>query len=219
MGGSGIGGGLRGHAPLRTCVGWGVVLVGLAVVALGPAPASAQPPTVQEVAPGRDEEAYMLFRAGTVAYENGRYEEALERFDEAYELSHRPELLYNVGLAHDRLRHDAEALAAFDAFLAQAPADAPRRPEVERRVEVLRQTLAEREALEARAREADAAEARDAERPRTPIYKKWWFWTVIGVGVTAAVVVPIVVTHDAGTTASTPSDLGGPFVVRWGGLR
>lgn len=219
MSGKGLGAGRRSRPARRVRVRGCLLGVGLWVSSFVPAMTSAQPPTVQEVAPSSDEEAYMLFRAGTVAYENGRYEEALGRFDEAYELSHRPELLYNVGLAHDRLRHDAEALAAFEAFLAQAPADAPRRPEVERRVEVLRRTVADREALEARAREADAAEARASEHPRTPVYKKWWFWTVIGVGVTAAVVVPIVVTHDAGTTASTPSDLGGPFVVRWGGLR
>src|SRR3989304_4382708 len=76
-----------------------------------------------------DREARALFDAGSTAFEDARYGDALGYFRRAYELSHRPALLYNIGLAADRLRHDEDALAAFQQFLAEA-GDNPRRREV-----------------------------------------------------------------------------------------
>jgi tetratricopeptide (TPR) repeat protein len=58
-------------------------------------------------AESHDEEARALFQAGRRAFADARYEDALDRFRSAYELSHRPELLYNIGHAADRLRRDA----------------------------------------------------------------------------------------------------------------
>ena len=63
----------------------------------------------------RETEARALFEAGRQAFTDGRFEDALQRFSQSYELSHRAELLFNIGQAADRLRRDAEALAAFEA--------------------------------------------------------------------------------------------------------
>ncbi|MEM7604555.1 MAG: tetratricopeptide repeat protein, partial [Myxococcota bacterium] len=110
-----------------------------------------------------EREARALFSAGEVAYSAGRYEDALERFSSAYELSGRPELLYNIGLSADRLRRDEDALEAFEGYLEAVP-DSPHRAVVESRVASIRQSLAERRALEAAAAEseAEAAESRAA---------------------------------------------------------
>ncbi|MEM7606063.1 MAG: hypothetical protein AAF411_11980 [Myxococcota bacterium] len=83
-----------------------------------------------------DEEARSLFSAGRTAYQAGRYARALEHFQAAYDLSGRPELLYNIGLAAERTRDDARALAAYGAFVDALP-DAERRSFVEARIEVL----------------------------------------------------------------------------------
>lgn len=92
-----------------------------------------------------DEEARTLFGLGDTAYQQGRYRAALEYFQQAYDLSHRPQLLFNIGQAADRLRDDARALAAFEAFLAEVP-DSPQRSATEARVEILRNAVAARTA-------------------------------------------------------------------------
>lgn len=185
-----------------------IVLTG-GVVAM-PRSAEAQATTAE--ADAEDRAGRVLFDAGAEAYAAGRYDEALRNFVRAYELSGRPELHYNIALAHDRLRHDDEALASYRRYLAEAPATGPHRGEVESRVAVLERSLEERRALEARANAA----LTDEPPPRTPIVRRWWFWTAIGAVVATAVIVPVVVTRDR-TEATSPSDFGGPVVVRFGG--
>lgn len=84
-----------------------------------------------------DVEARSLFEAGATAFAAGRYADALASFTRAYELSPRPELLYNIAQCEDRLRHDDAAIAAFERFLAETP-DAPNAAVVRARVAILR---------------------------------------------------------------------------------
>jgi tetratricopeptide (TPR) repeat protein len=88
-------------------------------------------------APATDEEARARFEAGRAAFAGSRYAEALADFERAYSLSGRALLLFNIGLCHDRLGHDREALAAFEQYLAREPG-AENRAEVEQRIRVAR---------------------------------------------------------------------------------
>ena len=91
--------------------------------------------------PGLEGEAGALFQAGRQAHWSGRYEQALTYFQEAHELSQRPELLYNVAAAADRSRkNDQIALASLERFLAESP-DSPLAGAVTARVEVLKQVI------------------------------------------------------------------------------
>src|SRR6185369_6091068 len=74
--------------------------------------------------------------------EDGKYRDAWDYFRQAYLLSKRPELLYNVGQSADRLRMDREALAAFRLYLKKLPT-ADNRREVENRVRALEERLGE----------------------------------------------------------------------------
>ncbi len=109
----------------------------------------AQPPEGlgAEAAPGpaasiewqrREQEARRYFLAGREAYQEGRYESALEHFEKSYELSGRPALLWNIATAADRLRRTDRAIEAFELFLAAKP-DSDLRPQVEARLRVLRE--------------------------------------------------------------------------------
>ncbi len=136
------------------------------------APAPTQPPTEQESARSH-------FRVGQLMYGEGRFDEAAAEFDRAYELSGRPELLYNAFLAHRDAGQVAEAVDRLRQYLAQSP-DPTDRETLERRLAAMEATLEqqrreanmsaeERAALEAeRARiAAEADEHRtDAERLR-----------------------------------------------------
>lgn len=148
----------------------------------------------------RDEEARLLFQAGESALTNGRYDDALQNFERSHELSGRPELLFNIGVAHDRLRHDEQALAHYRRFLEESP-DAPNRADAESRIAALERALAEREAAAAAAEvdidprsvaeRSPALEANPVETPEEAeggIASKWWFWAIVGVVVVGAAV-------------------------------
>ncbi len=94
-------------------------------------------PLEAEVEAGRaaaEERARTRFDEGRAAFAEGRNEDALAAFEESYALSGRPELLYNIGLVQDRLRHDRDAVASFRQFLAEVP-DTPNRATVESRTD------------------------------------------------------------------------------------
>lgn len=65
-----------------------------------------------------DERAQFHFRAGTSYFEDGRYAESAEQFDEAYRLSQRPMLLANASLAYERAGNLAVAIERMEAFFA-----------------------------------------------------------------------------------------------------
>ena len=114
----------------------------LACVAVIATPARAQSPS----GPADDTAARALFEEGRAAYAEGRYEEALELFERVYVRSPFPELLFNVGLLHQRLGHDRAALGAFEEYLEMTEEGADR-GEVERRIRMLRIRLREAEGL------------------------------------------------------------------------
>jgi hypothetical protein len=118
------------------CLAW----LSLAALWLVAAPLRAQPsPTTPPAAPEqieRDKQARGLFETGRQAYEDGRYRDAWAAFHDAYQLSGRPELLYNIGQTADRLGQDADALKAFRMYVERLP-NAPNRRDVENRVRAL----------------------------------------------------------------------------------
>lgn len=104
-------------------------------------------PESEEAEPVRfefDAEARARFEAGELAYASGRFEAALADFRQAHALSGRDELLYNIGLAAERLRRDDEAIEAFEQFLESTPGH-PRTAALRRRIELLREEQRVRE--------------------------------------------------------------------------
>lgn len=117
------------------------IAVGVLALALAPSVALAQLEGQAEL-DSLEEEARGLFHAGSAAYDRADYEVALDYFQRAYELSHRPLLLFNIGHTAERAREDARAVEAFEAYLRAAP-DAENRPNVEARIARLRRQIAE----------------------------------------------------------------------------
>ena len=176
------------------------------------------------------------FLHGREAYGAGRYEEALTAFTRSYSLTGRKALLYNIGLAHDRLRHDDEALAAFREYLEHTP-NSPYRDQVEGRISALDRAISERDAatrereqseaarqaaieaeLERTRRQAEearvaAAQARATEEPKRSL---WWIGLIAGVvaiGVGVGVGVAVANSDDEPSYAN--SDFGqASFVLR-----
>jgi tetratricopeptide (TPR) repeat protein len=112
----------------------GVVVTLLACVTVAPAvagPAAAPPPSTEV------DIAKAHFATGQAYYEHHRFGDAAREFEEAYRLSPRAPLLYNVGKSYDGANDLARALDAYRRFLDAAAADSPDRPEVQRRVQLL----------------------------------------------------------------------------------
>jgi tetratricopeptide repeat protein len=97
--------------------------IALAIVALlGSGIASAQEraqPNERELTP--DERARELFLRGDRLYAEGNYDEAIVALKEAYDLSHRPALLFNIANAYERLGRYEEALLYLNQYAPSAP--------------------------------------------------------------------------------------------------
>jgi len=78
--------------------------------------------TGSALAQDADARARELYENGTILYEEGRYEDAIVAWDEAYRLSNRHALLYNIANAHERAGDYEAAIEALGRYRAYAPA-------------------------------------------------------------------------------------------------
>ncbi len=109
------------------------------------APARDVPAVDEERVPAEvrldDERARAHFVAGESYFAAQRWADSAREFASAYEFSHRPEMLVNLSLAHERAGEDAAAAADLERLLADHP-DTPYRPQAEQRMTDLQQRLA-----------------------------------------------------------------------------
>jgi hypothetical protein len=125
------------------------------------------------ISPENDTHAKELFLQGDRAYSEGRYESARDAFQEAYKLSNRPQLLYNLANAYERLGRFADAVATLQKYLELVkPKD---RGTMERRIQSMNERLevqkrereqTEREVAAREQKEREQREAFEAERAR-----------------------------------------------------
>lgn len=102
-----------------------------------------------------------LYENGAALYEEGRYEEAILAWEEAYRLSSRPVLLFNIANAYERLGRYDEAIDALSRYRAFAKAE--ERESLDRRMQNL-----ERRRDEARAAAAATQVAQPTQPTPTP---------------------------------------------------
>ncbi|HWE31443.1 MAG TPA: hypothetical protein VHB97_25740 [Polyangia bacterium] len=163
-------------------------------------------PSLARAAGGTDpatESARRFYMSGTKHFDLTEYREALNDFKQAYRVKEDPVFLYNIAQCLRLLDEKKDALKFYHSYLNRAP-DAPNRAEVEQRITTLQADL-DREAAAAATSApppavvtppttpvattpvADAALQTHTEA-RTPVYKKWWLWTIVGVVVAGAAV-------------------------------
>ncbi|MBI5518348.1 MAG: tetratricopeptide repeat protein [Deltaproteobacteria bacterium] len=116
---------------------WAMALVVGALALAAPGVARAQ--TVEET----DLQARNRFQAGREAFARGDFIAAAEAFQEAYALSQRPQLLYNLGTSYERLHRWEEAASAFRRYLDALP-EAPDHQEVTARLRMIEVELEHR---------------------------------------------------------------------------
>ena len=137
------------------------------------------------------------FRVGTQHFKLGEYDQALDSFKEAYRNFESPVFLYNIAQCERQLDHKQEAIRFYRQYLADAK-DAPNRDEVQAIITKLQSALDEQRAAGAKPPQAPMEAAPTTPPPatttnaatltatapppeKTPVYKKWWLWTAVGV--------------------------------------
>lgn len=112
-------------------------LLVLLAVAGGPAARAA------ELTPQQKLEMKQLYERATRAYDVGKYNEAIEEYQKAYEIGGDPPMLYNIAQAYRLNDQPNEALRFYRRYLQRAPS-ARNREDVERKIADLEKTVEER---------------------------------------------------------------------------
>ena len=179
-------GGTREIAPRWLCSA--LVLCGALIA---PGPTSAQNTA-------DDATARKQFERGRAAFEQSNYEQALMHFRNAYRLSHRGQLQYNIGITATRLQRDEEALVAFQSYLEEVE-HPPREQEVRQRIAALEQAIeANKEAERQLSEAAVSSEDSDRASPGRKIPRS----AIVGSSVLGAVGVAGVATMGVGHAKS-----------------
>jgi tetratricopeptide (TPR) repeat protein len=132
-----------------------------------------------------DEEARKHFQIGKLLLDSGRFQEAIAEFEAAYKLSGRPQLLYNLYVAHRDAGNVDQAIEALRGYLEKVP-DAPDRLNLTARLAALEEQQKRQREQEERARlateEAAQAKAEVAKRTYTVTEHSAVPWIVMGIG-------------------------------------
>lgn len=131
------------------------------------------------------EQARQLAAEAARAYQEGHFLDALEKYRHAYDVAPRPELLFNIGQCHFQLKSYEWAIFFYQGYIAGRP-QAANRPLVESLIAESRRHLRkEKKAASPLFMQVAASEPeRPADQPA--FYKRWWFWTAVGVAAVAA---------------------------------
>lgn len=141
-------------------------------------------------------------------YKDGRFMQALDSYRRAYDVAPVPELLFNIGQCHFQLKSYEWAVFFYQGYLADRPR-AANRALVESLIAESRRHLEHRAASPIFTRvalEEPAPPARD-QRSSPAFYRRWWFWTAVGVAAVAAGGTAYVL-HDSGDRALPARSLG-----------
>lgn len=138
------------------------------------------------------------FERGEKLFALGKFDEALEEYQTAFDAKPLPGFLYNIGQCYRNLGDYDQAIFSFKKYLRLEP-EADNKEAVERLIEEL-------ETQKARG-EGEKFTRRKPKGDDRPVYKKWWFWTGVGAVVVGGSVGIYAATSGGGSMAPM-TDLG-----------
>ncbi len=145
-------------------------------------------------------------------YESGRYEAALPEFQAAYASRQMPWLLINIGRTFHRLGRLDDAITLYSRYEHAVPNGDPETlkkvREYKAQAEVLIAAKGSNPPPSSEVPVPPPPITQPAPAPKTPLYKKWWFWTAIGGGVAVLVIGGIAI--GAATSGSSTQPPSGP---------
>lgn len=137
--------------------------------------------------------AQKLFAEGVTFYKLGKFADAVDRYAKAYKIVPLPGFLYALGQSHHKLAHFKKAVHFYQMYLR----DNPGTPKSKAIGQLILECQKKHAAALTRARGGlapgtnlgglnGATPGGDSPKSR-PVYKQWWFWTAVGVGVAVLV--------------------------------
>jgi tetratricopeptide (TPR) repeat protein len=123
--------------------------------------------------------ARRYFERGEKLFALGRFDEALEQYQEAFDAKPLPGFLYNIGQCYRNLGDYDQAIFSFKKYLDLEP-DASNKDAVEELITELEDKKARGDG------ERFVRKRPPKQEEKKPLYKKWWFWTGVGVVATGA---------------------------------
>jgi tetratricopeptide (TPR) repeat protein len=145
-----------------------------------PPDSPAAKPNDQEQMRNLDDEARERFELGRTFLEAGRFQQAAEEFEQAYRLSGRAQLLYNVYIANRDAGNWEAAVQALRSYLDKFP-DAPDQINLRARLASMEAALETRRE-EARRAAADRERADRLAAMRTEVVRSKLPWVLLGSG-------------------------------------
>jgi tetratricopeptide (TPR) repeat protein len=188
----------------------------LAIGVLGLCVLSARPALGADLAEEETRRAKAHFTAGEAHFSLGEFDRALAEYRKAYLVRPLPPLLFNMAQCHRHLGDLNKAAFLLQRFLASSPTPM-QRSQAEAVLREVERALQQRSASGPATRSVPAprppssvtpavrsalpllpapAAAASADSSRTPLYKKWWLWTiVVGAAVATATAIGVVATR------------------------
>jgi len=153
------------------------------------APTLARADGAEDVAKQHNARAKQLFTLGMFRQAAGEYRAA-------YDTKPLPAYLFNLAQCYKQLPTDQDlrqAVFHFKMYLIKAP-DSPMREGIDREIAKLEKELERR---------------RQVAAVTTPVYKRWWFWTLIGVAAAGATVGTVMAVRPGDATVTKGTAPGG----------
>jgi tetratricopeptide (TPR) repeat protein len=181
-------------------------------------------------------EAKAHYQKGTSHFAIGEFSLAAGEYEEAYKLKPDAALLFNAAQARRLAGENEKALVLYKNYTNLYPR-ARNISEVKDQIAKLEQAIASAQTaktspptgtVEPKPEPPPVATPPPTTTPppananenanveRTPVYKKWWLWTIVGVVVVAAVVIPVAVIEGSSKwTNVSDQGPGAALTVRW----
>src|SRR5262245_57184769 len=119
--------------------------------------------------------AHRHFERGEKLFALGKFDDALDEYQTAFDAKPLPGFLYNIGQCYRNLGDYDQAIFSFRKYL-NLETDAPNKDAVERLIGELEEKKAQGD--------SQRFVRKPPKQPGKPIYTKWWFWTSIAAVVT-----------------------------------
>ena len=124
------------------------------------------------------------FDRGEKLFALGKFDEALDEYQKAFDAKPIPDFLFNIGQCYRNLGDYQQAIFSFKKYLKLEP-DAPDKEKVEKLIDDLEEKQERGDGQKFVQKKDEPPPPPPPKQGSTPIYKKWWFWTgvaVVGAG-------------------------------------